>query len=130
MAELNIGAYEGDDSSEVDGLYDTLVELDARTNTYFFGAIDTLFLQGEYVASTGVLVYPSGVLQVYDYNVDGTVNKLTCTHGGKSWTMQYTYDAVTGNVTQMDADDGASGSWQRLLTYNGDNTLNSGGTWA
>ena len=32
MSELNIGAYEGDDSKEVDSMYDTLVELDRRTN--------------------------------------------------------------------------------------------------
>ncbi|MGV7235593.1 MAG: hypothetical protein ACQ9ET_04970, partial [Nitrosomonadaceae bacterium] len=33
MSELNIGAYEGDDSKEVDSLYDTLVELDRRSIT-------------------------------------------------------------------------------------------------
>lgn len=31
MSELNIGAFEGDNSKEVDGLYDALVELDTRT---------------------------------------------------------------------------------------------------
>ena len=84
---------------------------------------------GDEATAAGVLVYPSHENQTVFSNADGTLDYMTCSYGGYTWTLEFVYTA--GNVTQMNADNGAGGgSWSRSLTYNADDTLATTGVWA
>ena len=117
---INNGSFPDDPSAE--NLYVSF----NKTNLNF-AELYLLFLAGEY-KSDGTLVYPSGRAQTVSYNLDDTVDEMTCVYGGFTWTMAFVY--TNGDVTQMAADDGIGGhNWTLDITYNSDHSVDTTGVW-
>ena len=94
--------------------------------------IDGLFLQGEYITSTGVLVYPSGVAQTVTYHTDGRIKQYqtTSTYDGYIWTLLMEVYDGNDNVVTMRADNAGGGNiWRKYFTYNSFGQLITEGAW-
>jgi len=87
-----------------------------------------LVAAGDEYTDAGILVYPSHAVQSVYFNPDSTVDYYTCSYNSKTWTLAFTYDSATGNVTVMTAGDGTS-QWTNTITYNSDGSMVSPTGW-
>lgn len=114
---INRGAFEDDPGAE------TIYLAFGKVNNNF----DDLYANADAeVDVNGDLVFPYRYGINPSYNIDGTLDQITATNGGTTWTLTYVYSGT--NVDHIDAADGAS-TWTKTFTYNPDGTLLTSTGW-
>jgi len=137
MAKQTIDRGTGAGNGDGEVLYDAFGKC-INNFTELYDATAVIPEAGDEHTAAGVLVYPSHVEQLYDYNLDNTLNYMQTkfAYDGMTWRLAMTTYDTDGNVTLMTATAdittpgaGVDGSWTRTLTYNAGNQVTDDGVW-